>query len=178
MRPQSQNGMTLTELLIAGLLLGGIFLAVTTVHVSSLKLLTGQMNTGGVDPLLALEHISRNVRIANEVIVDGADVTGGKTQLKLRIDPANPGTPGPADDHWIVYRFINRALRWKTVTPPAPVSAVDAGSPEVVPGLTLSTANPSSFNLTSPNVVEIDVAPAGRSESVITTSVMLTQRSA
>ncbi len=179
MRPQPQSGMTLVELLIAGLLLGGIFLAVTSVHISSLKLLTGQTNAGGLDPLLALEHISRNVTLANEVIVDGVVVTGGRTQLKLRIDPVDPGTPNPANDNWIVYRFINGALRWKTVTPPTAVTDVGAGDPEVVPRLALSTAaaNPSSFNLTSPNVVEIDVTPAAGSESVITTRVMLGQRS-
>lgn len=179
MNPQSQSGMTLMELLVAVLFLGGIFLTVTTVHISSLRLLQGQTNAAGLDPLLALEHISRNVTLANEAIVDGDVVAGGKSQLKLRIDPADPGTPGPADDNWIVYRFINGALRWKTVTPPTAVTNVNANDPEVVPRLVLSTAaaNPSSFNLPSPNVVEIDVTPAAGPESVITTSVMLRQRS-
>lgn len=181
MKIQSESGMTLTELLIAGLLLGGIFLAVTTVHISSLRLLTGQTNAGGLDPLLALEHISRNVTLANEVVVDGAVVTGGRTQLKLRIDPADPGTSDPNDDNWVSYGFVNGHLRWRTITvaafPAAPNIVV--GDPEVVPGLALSTAaaNPSSFNLMSPNVVEIDVTPAAGSESVITTRVMLGQRS-
>ncbi len=183
MNRQSQSGMTLVELLIAGLLLSGIFLAVTTVHISSLKLLRGQENAAGLDPLIALEHISRNVTVANEVFVDNGTGVPGTTQLKLRIDRGDPGTTVLTDDEWVIYRFINGGLFWRTVigggAAAAPNIAVGgAGVAEVVPGLALSTAPLSSFNLTSTNVIKIDLRPAvDRPEPVITTSVMLGQRS-
>ncbi len=135
MKILGRAGHTLVEILVASLLIGAVFLIITSLYVSGLKFLKLETNSQNVDIQLAFETLARNAGLAEEAIVDASN-----TQLKLRIDPNNPATPSAADDKWITYRFISVngviQLRSRTVAPPNAVPGeVSITDPEIVPGV-------------------------------------------
>ncbi len=183
--PKKQNGITLTELLIAGILLSVVFVAATSLYVSALKFFKSQTASADVNSLIALEHISRNIKKANDVAI-----SGGGSQLKLRIEGSDPATQSVLDDQWVVYGVVSGKLYWKA---PYAVTGDGAAStatdvtntdPELVPGLTISSAIP--FSLTNPsaqgvtNIVQIVLVTTEGNPSkdnTITTSVMIGSKS-
>lgn len=168
MKLQDQPGHTLVEIVIASMLIGMVFLMVTSLYVSSLKFLNSEVASPSVGSLLALETMARNVSLANEGIVDA-----GGLQVKIRIDANDPATATAADDKWVTYRFLDSGsgvrLRTRTVDPPNAVPAdVTAADPEVVTGLTvLAGAGQSGFQLINPTaqgsstVVQIQMVVSG-----------------
>lgn len=151
MKLTNQSGHTLVEIVIASMLIGVIFLLVTSLYVSALKFLKGEVASTDVSSLLALETMARNVSRANDGIVDA-----GGLQVKIRIDPNDPATATPADDQWVSYRFLDSGsgfrLRSRTVNPPnANPADVAASDPEVVRGLAvLAGPGQSGFQLVNP----------------------------
>ena len=148
---RGSRGFTLTEALLATLLLAVIFLGATSAFVSAMALFNNmQNNQGHLDAYIVTEHMVRKVTLANRVVVD----QGGE-QLKLRWDYAlgtfalNGGT-GTAydlsDDTWVKYRIIGNRLRWRSDAAEAP--DVSAGDPEVQSGLVLDAG--SLFTLINP----------------------------
>jgi hypothetical protein len=149
---RGRAGLTLTEAILATLLLSVIFLGATSALVSSMALFNSiRNNQGRLDATIALEHMARKVALANKIVVDQ-----GGSQLKIRWDyaigtfalnGAGAGTPdNPADDTWVKYRIIGNSLRWRNDAAEAP--DVAAGDPELMPGLTLSGG--SIFTLVNP----------------------------
>ena len=162
---RSQAGHTLTEILLASLLISLVFLIMTSLYVSSLKFLNGETTSPDMNSLLALETMTRDASVASDVSWDPSDTS----QFKLRIDTNDPATARTDDDKWVSYRFINGALRTHTVNPPNAVAAdVTAGDAEVAPGLSaLAGANQSGFQLLNPTsqgtatVLQIQLVVAG-----------------
>src|SRR3990167_1757054 len=134
----NQNGIALMELLIAALLLSGVFMAATALHISSLKLLDRQTQSIGVNPLTAFEQIRRDIKKTNYAVVDET-----KKQLTLRIekDATDPPTVTPDDDDWVVYKIeADNTLRWKTAAASDSPPDVANDDPEVVSGVWVSVA--------------------------------------
>ncbi|HTL69851.1 MAG TPA: hypothetical protein VL404_01025 [Candidatus Eisenbacteria bacterium] len=145
-------GLTLTEAILATLLLSVIFLGATSALVSAMALFNSlQNNRGRLDATIALEHMARKIALSNRVVVDQ-----GGAQLKLRWDfatgtfalnGAGAGTPSDlTDDTWVKYRIIGNQLRWRNDAAESP--DVGAGDPELEPGLTLQSG--SIFTLVNP----------------------------
>ncbi len=163
-----KRGMTLIELLVASLLISVVFLAASSLYISTLKLFksAGQRAGGGpgisteTDAFIAMEHITRRLRLANRVIMGlDSDSANQSTvlvsrQIKIRMD-YNPQTLVPnnspvgtayvkTDDQWAKYRFVpdgggdvtKTTLRWK-IAAAETGGDVTSADPEVAPGLKL-----------------------------------------
>ncbi len=155
MKIRGTSGHTLLEIVIASVLIGMIFVMITTLYATSLKFLRGDMASNDLDTLLALETMARNASTSTDAVVDM-----GGSQLKLRIDTNNPSTATALDDQWVSYRFLRNGaafeLRNRTVLPPAAAPAnVTAADREVVSGLpVLGGAGQSGFQLLNPSTPE------------------------
>ena len=156
---KNQLGLTLIETLIAGLLLSGIFISVTSIYITVLKFIDSEIKAANIDTLIAVETMTRKINLANNVLVNGGN------QLKLEIDNGDPGTISTADDVWVKFGILGNSLRTKTeAVPDGDVSIAD---PEVFPGLTV--LDDSQFNLINPtasglaNVVNIRLTTEGGS---------------
>ena len=176
---KNNGGITLVEILIASSLASVVFLAVASVYVSGLRLLNSTQDVNSLDPALAMNLMSKNIALANQVTVQSISTAGD--QLTLRLDyNNNAGVPtipkftaDTSDDFYILYRFIGTALktRFGAATPD-----VAAGDTEVIPGLTMTAG---SFTLYNPvdkdgnangqsNAVTISIASNGR--TLVTTT--------
>lgn len=107
---RNSRGVTLTELMVAGLLLAGVSVTATSVYLSGLKFYKSRLNsTRLLDVAIAQESISKKIRLASEFVLttdSGAVITtpGQVAQrLGLRLDYkpdsflANGGTATPID---------------------------------------------------------------------------------
>lgn len=154
---RSAKGMTLIETLIAGLLLSGIFIAVTSIYISTLKFIDSEIKAANIDTLIAMETMTRKINLAYNVVV------AGDKQLKVEIDPNDPATLSSADDVWIKFGIVANSLRTKTEA--LPDGDVTIADPEVFPDL--KVLDDSKFNLINPtasgrpNVVKIQLATEG-----------------
>ena len=158
MKTGCPSGHTLIEVLLASLLIGLIFLILTTLYVSGLKLFRGQLASPDNDFLVAFETIARKASLANEAIVD---MNG--YQVRLRIDSNDPATATANDDQWIGYRYFDIQTLQPTngaegaqirSTPPKATSAeanVTSADAEVVPNLQfLGRPTQAPFSLVNP----------------------------
>ena len=166
---RKNKGFTILELLIASLLASVVFLAVTSVYVSGLRLLTSTEDAKQLDAAIAMHAMSKNITLANQVTVSTAGPVTGQ-QLTLRLDYNNDAngmptlpkyTADPADDLFIMYAFIGNALRTTWGNAAANVVATDR---EVTPGLVVTAG---SFTLFNPvnnisNAVTISILSGGR----------------
>lgn len=165
MKLRLQRGVTLIEILMAGLLLSVVFLATTSAYIAALKFFGSVRDKSGqIYGFMGVEHIARRVELANEIIVNNGgvvNINAGK-QIKMRWDYDALGTPlntpsNVADDTWVKHRFIENPggsgvwkLYWRTDTAAAgPVADVTTADPQIEPQLTTNTN--STFTLTSPS---------------------------
>lgn len=183
MKLRSVHGITLLELLIAGTLLGVIFVAAIAVQISSLGFLKGMMNAPDVNAAIAFEQMVRDVKRANDIAVSDAG-----QQLKLKIDTLEPADSTLTGDRWIVYGIVNSKLRWKKYTTEATGPASSAPSltasdgEEVFSGLNVAAT--SSFTLIDPTTtgtsiqVKINLIVQGAGNQTVTfSSTILPSRS-
>jgi len=183
--------LTLTELLIAGVLLSGVFVAAATVYISALRFMNSMRNNRQLDIFMAMEHMTRKINLANQVIVldaVGAAVADGVAGKELKIcmdyrpnltDPNNAplGTTAvTTDDRWVKYKFVrsSQSLRWMNVVFASGTDGFDdRSSDEVVNRLQIDEAR-STFTRLNSTTVRINlVAQAGNGNTVtLNTDVM------
>ena len=156
-RAQSR-GFALMELLIVALLLSGIFMAATALHISSLKLLDRQTQSIGVNPLTAFEQIRRDIKKTNYVKIDD---NGKRLTLRIEKNATDPPTVTPDDDDWVVYKIMeSNTLRWETSAASGPEPEVTDADPQVVSGVWVSEVS-SSFDVTNPSLTFTTQESAG-----------------
>ena len=107
-RLSGRSGLTLVELVVAGVLFSVVFLAAASAHVTAAKFFeSAKQNQGQVLGYAAMEHMTRKIGLANSAVVGNSGA-----ELKIRWDYnqttfAPLGTPkNYADDSWIKYRFV------------------------------------------------------------------------
>lgn len=118
------DGVTLTELLIVGLLSGVVFMGVTMMYTGSVRqyntLRSGAMN---IDPKANVEELAKKIAVANEFLLknpSGANTLGLWVRVDATVDANGSlislNTPSTlSDDTWIKYRFLTtgNTLRWR-----------------------------------------------------------------
>ncbi|GEM_PF-2268159 len=168
-----QQGLTLTELLVATFLMSVVFISVTAVYISALKLFqTMQLNAGAggtlstSDQYIALEQMIRRARLANNVVLGepgnpfiANDPAKHYQQVKFRLDynagsliPNNSPTGttlDTSDDQWVKYRFVQVGGVWKLLwrTDATVTADVSAADPELQPNLKITDFPSSYFTL-------------------------------
>ncbi len=163
---RGSRGLTLIEILIAGLLLSVVFLASASAYITTLKFFNAvREKSGQIYAFMGMEHITRRVELANDIMVNDGGTANAETgkQLKMRWDYNADGVLNGdtandvSDDTWVKYRFIEEPvgsgtwrLFWRTDTAAAG-SATDVANTDeqVETGLTLGAS--STFALTSPS---------------------------
>jgi Tfp pilus assembly protein PilV len=162
---RSSRGVTLIEVLMAGLLLSVVFLACASAYISTLKFFNAlREKSGQLYAFIGMEHVARRAELANDVMVNDGGVANAETgrQLKMRWDYTEDGAPKNtantvSDDTWVKYRIIEEPsgsgtwrLFWRTDTAAAGAAAdVATSDTQVESALTLGPA--STFVLTSPS---------------------------
>ncbi len=155
----SNDGFSLTELLIVVILLGGVFLGAISIYTSGLKFLNARQAIDvSVSPEIVVETIVKKIVLANQ----GSTASGG-SQLDLRLDESCAGaalaTPATtADDNYWHYRFIGTDMRG--VCDGVLATTVNAGHPLLMQNLqggagSFTLSNPSASG--APTVISIHV---------------------
>ena len=148
-RLRRENGVSLTELMIATILLSVVFLACISLYVSAMNFFKAQKDRWArIDSFLAMEHMTRRIVLGNDILLNP-----GQKWVKVRWDytgdyfTPNRTPNNYADDQWLKYGIVGNTLRWRVdATPDANVSGSD---PEVQAGLFVDTAG-SFFLLNNP----------------------------
>ncbi len=167
--------MTLTELLIASILLSVVFLASTSLYITANRFLDDQeARWQQMDSIIAMEHMARRIVLGNEIVMDGS----GKW-IKVRWDYGADytapngidGTPETtADDNWLKYAITNDSKLLWCVEAIEGVGAPCAGGLEVQTGLTVNQGA-SSFSLTyppgNPPTLDIDLETTVGTDTVV-----------
>ena len=119
-----QDGVTLTELLIVGLLSGIVFMGATMMYTGSLRQYGTLRNSMlNIDPRATIEELAKKIAPANEFQLKNPSGTHS-LGLWVRVDAAvdangsltRRDTPVTlSDDAWIKYRFFttDNTLRWR-----------------------------------------------------------------
>lgn len=183
---KNESGITLAELLIAGVLLGVVLMAATSFLATAFKFSKGQTGSQDANAFISLEYIARSVKKANFVAVDNPGSLGPQLKLRMEKDTTVPPTAITTDDQWVFYRFIysDNSLRTKTDTSGSEPTAVTTSDPEVVKGLSLAVSSDGTdswFSLTDPTgtgtsiVVKVHLKTSGGSSGRVidvTTSII------
>ncbi len=148
-RLRLNKGVSLTELLLATILLSVIFLACISLYLSAMNFLKAQKDRWArIDSFLAMEHVARRIVLGNDILVNPA-----QKWVKVRWDyqgdynVPNRTPENFADDQWLKYGIIGNALRWRVDATSA--ANVTAGDAEVQAGLFVD-ATASFFLLNNP----------------------------
>ncbi len=140
---RQETGFTLIELVLTIIIVTVIFMGVGSIYSTALKNFVAQMRDPSVNATIAFERITRDINIANDVVL-GAQ----PDQISLLVDNQDPATASTADDVWVTYRFLGTSLVTRT-SAAQPSSNLTAADPEVVPGLSVS----GNFSLLNPSAV-------------------------
>lgn len=163
MNLRGRAGVTLVEIMMAGLLLSVVFLGAASAYISALRFFNAlREKSGQVYSFYAVEHIARRARQANQIIVNSGGAANANTgkHVKLRWDYSEAGaalnTPdNTADDTWVKYAVLENPtgtwrLYWRTDSA-ATGAVTDAATtdPRLEESLLLQSG--SVFNLASPS---------------------------
>jgi Tfp pilus assembly protein PilV len=167
---RSSRGVTLVEILMAGLLLSVVFLACASAYITTLKFFNAvREKSGQLYTFIGMEHVARRVELANDILVNDGGVANAGTgkQVKMRWDCAETGAANNtannvADDTWVKYRIIEDPsgsdpsgsgtwkLFWRTESA-AGGAATDVANSDPQVETALKLGSNSTFLLTSPS---------------------------
>ena len=139
-----RHGVTLTELMIATMLLSVVFIGATSAYVSSTAALKAQGDNKAdyLSSYAAMEHMARRIRLGNQVAIDPNgrqikvrwDYAASEQPLSLPCDAPNATTACT----WVKYKLFtsggeDKTLRWRIDS--AQAGDVASGDPQVQVGL-------------------------------------------
>ncbi len=155
------------ELLIASVLLGVIYMGISSVYISAQRFTKdASARQYRLEAALAMETMERQMISGRAVAIEVTPGVGtyAGCQIKVQIDT----TPTDANDNnfqWLKYRFLNNTLR--TRTDAAQAGDVGAADTEVSPSLMIVMGATSSFfaiDATTANIVHINLMANGGSQ--------------
>lgn len=150
---RNNNAFTLTEILIATIMVGMVFLGGISIYGSAFKFVkTSQQTDVSTNPAIALEIMTKRISLSN-----AGTLTFGTKQLNVRSDYACPdsfvskNTPADfSDDNYWHYGFVNGAggTALRTRCDASATTNVDSSDSALLNGVDFDGSN---FGLVSPS---------------------------